>query len=174
VKIFWSWQSDTPGKTGRHFVRDVLQLVVEEIKQSLEVEEPTEREARAAIHLDHDRKGVGGSPDLARLILEKIERSVVFVTDVTPVGIVHEKPDDQNSKVVKKIINPNVAIELGYALHALTDRALLMVMNEFYGARADLPFDLQSKAGPITFNLPPNATRQAIETEARSRGRWQS
>jgi len=26
----------------------------------------------------------------------------------------------QNSRIVKKIINPNVAIELGYALHALT------------------------------------------------------
>jgi hypothetical protein len=118
VKIFWSWQSDTPGKTGRHFVREVLQVVVDELKQSLEVEEPTEREA---LHLDHDRKGVAGSPDLARVILEKIEQSVVFVADVTPVGTVHERPDDQASKVVKKIVNPNVAIELGYALHALTD-----------------------------------------------------
>jgi hypothetical protein len=81
VKIFWSWQSDTPGKTGRHFVRDVLQAVVDDLKQSLEVKE------RAAIHLDHDRKGVRGSPDLARVILEKIEQSVVFVADVTPVGI---------------------------------------------------------------------------------------
>jgi hypothetical protein len=106
VKIFWSWQSDTPGKTGRHFVRDALQMVVNEIKQSLEVEEPNEREARAEIHLDHDRKGVAGSPDLGRLILEKIERSVVFVADVTPVGFVYETPQDQNSKVVKKIINP--------------------------------------------------------------------
>lgn len=168
MKVFWSWQSDTPGKTGRHFVRDVLQMVVDGIKQSLEVEEPTEREARAAIHLDHDRKGVGGSPDLANLILEKIEQSVVFVADVTPIGIVHEKPEDQNSSIVKKIINPNVAIELGYALHALTDRALLMVMNEHYGARANLPFDLQSKAGPITFNLPPDATKPVIEAEARA------
>ena len=83
-------------------MRDVLQAVVDEIKQSLEVEEPTEREARAAIHLDHDRKGVAGSPDLARLILEKIDRSVVFIADVTPVGIVYETPEDPNSKVVKK------------------------------------------------------------------------
>ena len=26
MKIFWSWQSDTPGKTGRHFVRDALKM----------------------------------------------------------------------------------------------------------------------------------------------------
>lgn len=168
MKVFWSWQSDTPGKTGRHFVRDVLQAVVDEIKQSLEVEEPTEREAREPIHLDHDRKGVSGSPDLARLILEKIQQSAVFVADVTPVGTVYERPEDRDLKIVKKIINPNVAIELGYALHAISDRALLMVVNEFYGDRADLPFDLQSKAGPITFNLAPNATKSVIETEARS------
>jgi hypothetical protein len=31
VKIFWSWQSDTPGKTGRHFVRDVLRAVVDDL-----------------------------------------------------------------------------------------------------------------------------------------------
>jgi hypothetical protein len=43
-----------------------------------------------------------------------------------------------------------------------------MVMNEFYGSRTDLPFDLQSKAGPITFNLPPHASKQAMEAEAHS------
>jgi hypothetical protein len=123
VKIFWSWQSDTPGKTGRHFVRNVLQTIVDELKQAIEVDEPTERGSREEIHLDHDRKGVGGSPDLARVILEKIEQSVVLVADVTPVGVVHEAPADLNSKVAKKTINPNVGIELGYALHALTAAA---------------------------------------------------
>jgi len=168
VKIFWSWQSDTPGKTGRHFVRDVLQAVVDELKQAIEVDEPTERKSREEIHLDHDRKGVGGSPDLARIILEKIEQSVVFVADVTPVGVVHEVPADLSSKIVKKIFNPNVGIELGYALHALTDRALLMVMNLHYGSRSDLPFDLQAKAGPITYVLAPDASKAAIEAEARA------
>jgi AbiV family abortive infection protein len=43
-------------------------------------------------------KGVAGSPDLARLILEKIDRSVVFIADVTPVGIVYETPEDPNFK----------------------------------------------------------------------------
>ena len=168
MKIFWSWQSDTPGRIGRHFVRGVLEEVVETLKQLLEVDEPTEREARSTVHLDHDRKGVGGSPDLARVILEKIAQSVVFVADVTPVGVVHEAPGDQSSSVVKKIINSNVAIELGYALHALTDRSLLMVMNEHYGNRSDLPFDLQAKSGPILFNLPPDANKESIGSEARS------
>src|ERR1700756_3018793 len=164
MKVFWSWQSDTPGKIGRHFVRDALTAAIEQLKQTAEIEEPTAREARSAMHLDQDRKGIPGSPDLARVILEKIEQSAVFVADVTPVGITTTQTEEAQRK---KIINPNVAIELGYALHALGDRALLMVMNEHYGGRADLPFDLQSKAGPIMFDLAPDADRKTITTVSR-------
>jgi hypothetical protein len=164
MKVFWSWQSDTPGKIGRHFVRDTLNAAIEQLKEASDVEEPTERETRSAMHLDQDRKGISGSPDLARVILEKIEQSAVFVADVTSVGVV---PSKKQTPPPKKLINPNVAIEIGYALHALSDRALLMVMNEHYGGRADLPFDLQSKAGPIMFNLPPDADTQTIIAAAR-------
>jgi hypothetical protein len=166
MKVFWSWQSDTPGKIGRHFVRNALSAAIERLKETPEIEEPTSREARSAMHLDQDRKGIPGSPDLARVILEKIEQSAVFVADVTSVGITTATPQKGETEP-KKIINPNVAIELGYALHALTDRALLMVMNEHYGRRADLPFDLQSKAGPIMFRLSADADRKTIEVASR-------
>jgi hypothetical protein len=66
MKIFWSWQSDTPGKVGRHFVRDALRLAIEALKQAPDVEEPTAAETRETIHLDYDRQGVTGSPDLHR------------------------------------------------------------------------------------------------------------
>jgi hypothetical protein len=164
MKVFWSWQSDTPGRIGRHFVRDALNAAIERLKETPEIEEPTEREARSAMHLDHDRKGIPGSPDLARVILEKIEQSAVFVADVTPVAMTTTQTDETQRK---KVINPNVAIELGYALHALGDGAILMVMNEHYGRRADLPFDLQSKAGPILFNLAPDADRKTITAASR-------
>jgi hypothetical protein len=116
------------------------------------------------MHLDQDRKGIPGSPDLARVILEKIEQSAVFVADVTSVGITTTQNEGTQPK---KVINPNVAIELGYALHALGDSAFLMVMNEHYGSRADLPFDLQSKAGPIIFRLPSDADRKTITAALR-------
>jgi hypothetical protein len=83
MKIFWSWQSDTPGKVGRHFVRDALRLAIDALKQAPDVEEPTAAETRESIHLDHDRQGVTGSPDLARTIFEKIDAAAVFVADVT-------------------------------------------------------------------------------------------
>jgi hypothetical protein len=106
MKVFWSWQADTPGNTGRFFVRDALAEAIKALKADEEIVEPSEREARDALHLDSDRQGVPGSPDLAATIFEKIEQATVFVADVTLVG---ETPATQ------KLINPNVAIEYGHA-----------------------------------------------------------
>jgi hypothetical protein len=160
MKVFWSWQSDTPGRIGRHLVRRALDKAIEELKETPEVEESKREQIPPDLHLDHDREGVPGSPDLARLILDKIARSTVFVADVTPVGAVTVAQIEEEPK---KLINSNVAIELGYALRALSDESLLMVMNDHYGNRGDLPFDLQAKAGPIIFTLSPEAQKAEIE-----------
>jgi hypothetical protein len=86
MKIFWAWQSDTPGKIGRFFVRDALRDAIAILKQAPDIEEPTARANREALHLDQDRQGVPGSPDLARTIFDKIDASKVVVADVTLVG----------------------------------------------------------------------------------------
>lgn len=145
MKIFWSWQSDTPGNIGRHFIKETLEMAIRELKKEIEVDEPNR-----GLHLDHDRKGIPGSPDLASTILEKIKLSSVFIADVTPIG---------QTTGSKPLINSNVAIELGYALAYIGDRGLLMVLNESYGDRDALPFDLRHKAGPIIFSLKPGATK---------------
>jgi hypothetical protein len=155
MKIFWSWQSDTEGKTGRFLIRDALQDAIDKLRQSPDVEEPV----REDLHLDHDIQGVSGSPDLARTIFGKVEASEVVVADVTPVGTTSSD---------KKLINSNVAIELGYALHALTDRNVLLVFNSYYGEHEDLPFDLRHKGGAIVFRLAPDAGREEIEAERKS------
>ncbi len=149
MKIFWSWQSDTPGKTGRHFIREVLEDALKQLNVEDELDEPN----RDDLHLDHDRKGVPGSPDLAQVILEKVRNSAVFIADVTPIG----KTDEG-----KSLINSNVAIELGYALFFVGDEGLLMVLNEAYGNRKSLPFDLSHKGGPIIFNLPADSNKEQI------------
>lgn len=129
MKLFWSWQADTPGNIGRFFVRDALIEAIDALKTDKDIVEPSEREARDAPHLDADRQGAPGSPDLA---------AGVFVADVTPVGAT---PDG------KKLINCNVAIEYGYAHHALTDRSIPMAQNTHYGNRDQLRSI--HKAGPI-------------------------
>lgn len=119
MKIFWSWQSDTPGSIGRHFVRTALLEAIAELKQPEDIDKPTTADNRESMHLDQDRQD-RGSPDLANLIFSKIEKAAVFVADVTPVATIPA----QNERPEKRNINPNVAIELGFALHALTDDEL--------------------------------------------------
>lgn len=164
MKIFWSWQSDTPGKTGRHFVRSALLDAIEILKQPEEVEEPTKAENRESMHLDQDRQNVTGSPALADTIKRKIRESAVFIGDVTPVSRIPKQKNVENSRE-KRNMNPNVAIELGYAQHALGDEHVLMVLNDHYGGREFLPFDLQHHAGPIIYTLKPDAIKEQIAAE---------
>lgn len=154
MKVFWSWQSDTPGKIGRHFVKKALEIAIEELHTEIEVDEPNRE-----LHLDHDRKGVSGSPDLANTILEKIRATSIFIADVTPVGKTHDG---------KPLINSNVAIELGYALAHIGDQGLLMVLNNNYGDRESLPFDLKQKAGPIIFSIKPDSSKDELKRKQRS------
>ena len=171
MKIFWSWQSDTPGKTGRHFVRDAIEAAIATLKAPPDVEEPTEGLDREAIHLDSDRQGVTGSPDLAAIIFAKIDAATVIVADVTPVGRGPARKGKSGEELPgKALMNPNVAIELGYSLSKLAadgGNRLLMICNEHYGNRADLPFDLAHKAGPVFYRLAPDATKSAIEAEGK-------
>jgi hypothetical protein len=151
MKIFWSWQSDIPKHIGRNLVRDALKLAISQLKQVEDVEEAF----REDLHLDSDTQGMTGSPDLVSTIFRKIEKSEVVVADVTIVG----KTDEG-----KKLINSNVAIELGYALSECSDARLVLVFNKHYGAYEDLPFDLRHKGGAVVFDLALEADRKATES----------
>jgi hypothetical protein len=164
MKVFWSWQSDTVGKIGRHFVRSAIDEAVQALKQEPSIDEPFDREDEAfdELHVDQDRQGIAGSPDLATTIFEKIGKSTVFIADVTLVGISTLTKQDEEPK---KLLNSNVSVELGYALGKLGGSKVLMVINEFYGKREHLPFDLRGKGGALVFNLGPEAGKEDIERE---------
>lgn len=165
MKIFWAWQFDRPGKISRHFIRGALEEAIARINQDLNIDEPDEA-FQDALQLDYGRKGLKGSPDRAIEILNKIDGCSVFVGDVTPVGMGAPHTTDEGIESPgKPLMNPNVAIELGYALKSKTTANVLMVMNGHYGRRADMPFDLGRKAGPIMYRLSPEATKQKIEAE---------
>jgi hypothetical protein len=145
MKIFWSWQSDTPGNIGRHLVRQAIEDSIQQINAETTIEDSPRKEE---LTLDHDRKGIGGSPDLTPTILEKIRESSIFIADVTPIG---------KSENGRALMNPNVAIELGYALSQVGSEGILMILNRTFGDRESLPFDLRHKAGPIFFDLAPSS-----------------
>jgi hypothetical protein len=163
MKIFWSWQSDTPGKTGRHLIREALDAAIEQLKSEMTL---LEAERLDDLHVDQDRQGEPGSPDLAPLIQAKIDSSAVVVADVTAVGVLAPELSDDGKKS-KKFINSNVGLEAGFALRALSAKYVLFVFNEHFGSYSDLPFDLKHKAGAITFNLAPSAAKPEIDRARR-------
>ena len=136
IKVFYSWQSDIDSKYNRSFQLDCLRAAVKKLNRELEV--------RESIRIDHDTKDVAGSPDIALTILQKIESSDIFLGDITFIAFTDKRA----------ISNPNVLIELGYALHCLSDARVINIVNTAFGEpKGNMPFDLAHKRWPITYNL---------------------
>lgn len=156
--VFYAWQNDTPTVANRYFIRDALQSTIKQLKQSAEID--------SAPRLDHDTAGVSGTPEIASTILNKIERCGIFLGDVTFVGKACESADSGT----KLLPNPNVLLELGYALRHVGSERIVLVMNTVFGAPDELPFDLRHRRHPIQYSLSPTATpseiAQASETLA--------
>jgi hypothetical protein len=160
MKIFWSWQSDHHGGISHYLVRDALQLAIARLRIPEDIEEPSEAERRANLELDHDTKSETGWTDIADSIFRKIDSAAVFVGDVTPVGKSIKK---ERGRRPRAIMNPNVAIELGYAIKALTWSSCLGVMNLAYGNVDDLPFDIyRTRSWPVTYTLSEDASNEEI------------
>jgi hypothetical protein len=138
LTIFWSWQSDSPSATNRNFVKAALTAAMEAAAGDLGLSEAERPE------IDHDTKDEPGLVDIVATIFKKIDSAAVFVADVTPVATT------ANGKFVP---NPNVMIELGYALKTGHEHIILVCNNAFGGRPEDLPFDLRHRRGPITYTL---------------------
>ncbi|MCL4559896.1 MAG: nucleotide-binding protein [Chloroflexi bacterium] len=135
VKIFYSWQSDLPNATNRGFIQNALEKVAQEIRKDNTINiEPV---------IDRDTVGVPGSPDIASTIFSKIETSQIFVCDISIIN---------QSDSSRKTPNPNVLIELGFALKMLGDKRVILVLNSAYGSPELLPFDLRMRR-IITYNV---------------------
>lgn len=165
MKFFWSWQSDIDDKINRYFIRDCIQEVLTELNKENagSVVDESVRE------LDQDTMGVTGSPHVFDTILKKIKESDYFIADITPIA----KTKGLEKKKAKKVMNPNVALELGYALSIHGDERIITIFNESLGTiPGDLPFDLSHKRWPLSYNLTSaNSTqeRESIKKEFKSK-----
>ena len=128
--VFYSWQSDSPPKANRNFIQAALKRAIEAVnrKESITVE-PV---------FDSDTRNVTGAPKISDTIFRKIDASSVFVADVTIIRTTAGK----TARERKALPNPNVLVELGYALKALGDERLVLIANTSFGRIEDLPFDL--------------------------------
>lgn len=134
--IFYSWQSDHPAT--RSFVRAALGLAAE--KAGGRVED--------SIRVDSGTHGIPGTSAIADTMFKKIDDAAVFVADVTFIGTSEKKSDHGE---LKRLPNPNVLVELGYAVARLGWDRIILVMNIEFGPAERLPFDLRSRRYPTTF-----------------------
>ncbi len=126
--VFYSWQSDLPNVTNRGFIQDTLEKAAKVIRSDDTIDvEPV---------IDRDTQGAPGSPDISATIFSKISSADVFVADIS---IVCQK------KGGRSMPNPNVLIELGYALKALGHEKIILLFNLAYGKIEELPFDLRTR-----------------------------
>ena len=151
IKVFYAWQSDRDRKFHKDFIWKALNDAAERITN--------DKSSGVEVLIDADTQGITGTPPVSATILEKIDGSDVFISDLTFVA---------QTKEGKLIPNPNVMIEHGYALRALTFERLMPVMNIHYGPAEKLPFDMGHVRHPTKYNIEPG-TADAPRREARSK-----
>lgn len=122
-KIFYSWQSDLPGNKTRYLIQKCIDAAID-------LAEETE-----AIEAERDEATLGttGSPDIVTTLFSKIDDCDLFVADISLCF------SDNNGKG-KKSPNPNVLLELGYAVKTLSWERIICLCNTDYGN--EYPFDI--------------------------------
>jgi len=132
LKVFYSWQSDLPNNSNRGFIEKCL---IEALKvvhnKNLLISEWV---------IDSDSRGESGTPELASNIFSKIDQCDIFIADISIIA--------ESSK--RKVSNPNVLIELGYASSRLGWERILCLYNLNYGGFDDLPFDVKHRK-PLSY-----------------------
>lgn len=122
-KIFYSWQSDLPSNKTRSFIRECIDDAIDFAQESEAIE--AER--------DEATMGTTGSPDIVATLFSKIENSDLFIADLSSCYT-----EDQHHE--KKSPNPNVMVELGYAVKTLGWERIICLCNTDYGNK--YPFDI--------------------------------
>lgn len=143
--VFYSWQSDMPNSTNRGFIQKALEEAAKSIRKDDSIEiYPV---------IDRDTSGVPGSPDIVNTIFSKIDTSDIFACDVT---IINQSVEPRPTP------NPNVLIELGYAIKTLGLERIIMIMNTAFGGPDLLPFDL-SKKRILPYHINNDSTEKSAE-----------
>lgn len=128
--IFYSWQSDI--RANKDFIFGALKKCVEEINQERELE----------FSIDSDARSTVGTKDITNELFEKIEKARIIVADASIIG---DNIFKDKNKEPKKLPNPNVMIELGYAAGFKSWDNIIVVMNTNNNRFEDLPFDINRR-----------------------------
>jgi hypothetical protein len=125
-RIFYSWQSDLAGSKTRNFIRGCIDEAIELAEESEAIE----------AQRDEATSGTTGSPNIVQTLFSKIDDSDLFVADIS----ICYSADAAGRK--KRSPNPNVLIELGYAVRVLGWERVVCVCNIDFGDTEEMPFDI--------------------------------
>lgn len=127
--IFYSWQSDLPEENNKAYIGSCLHKALSKIKEdkNFSLEYVIDRATSKRI----------GTIDIAQTIFNKINTAKLFVADVSIIN--------HQSRKNRKTPNPNVLIELGYAVRTIGWENVICIFNTKYGNPEDLPFDIRNR-----------------------------
>lgn len=143
INIFFSWQNDLPRKVNTGLIRSALYQAKSELEESY---------PSIHINIDEATNGEAGSPDIVETILKKIDQCDFYIADVS---IINNDTDNE-----KKMPNPNVLFECGYALNTLGWERITLLFNDHFGELESLPFDLpRRRISKYTAPLPESSKK---------------
>lgn len=145
ITIFYSWQSDLPNTSNRGYIQKAVENAAKSIQQK--------NNSITEISIDSDSRDELGTPDLVNTIFSKINNCDIFIGDIS---IINSHID------FRKVPNPNVLIELGYASSIIGWEKIISVFNIDYGRIEELPFDIRHRK-PLTYSKTNNNLQKLLE-----------
>lgn len=139
--VFFAWQLDTPSDHNKKFIWEALTHAANNLS--------TIGQPEMSPRPETDTQGAPGTPNIVETIFKRIRTSSVFIADLSFVG---------STTRGKRISNPNVLIELGFAARAIGWDRTILVLNEAYGSADALPFDILQHRWPIEYRLTEKTT----------------
>lgn len=118
-KIFFCWQATTPGN--KSYISSCLKDAIGDFPD---------------YEYDEATRGKRGAVDINESILEKIDEASLFVADISKI-LEEIAPNN-------KLINSNVALEVGYALAKMPRENWALIFNKDSGDADKLPFDIRN------------------------------
>lgn len=141
--VFYSWQSDLPKETNQGVIKGAIGIASNKLENEF-------KEIDLRITLDEATRDLPGSPHIPSAIFDKIASADAFICDITTINkeVIEAIKNLQATEGRKKpqevrtVPNPNVMIELGYAIALLGWERIIMLFNTSYGDLKDAPFDI--------------------------------
>ena len=124
--VFYSWQTSTPENENKQLILDQLNTAANKLKKD-----------GINLLIDQDSRNTTRKDSIDYIILQKIPSCDFFIGDITPILT------NESGKIIS---NPNVMLELGYAVKVIGWARCILVWNSKFGDVNNAPFDIRNRS----------------------------